>query len=148
MFVFKAPNKQKIFLSYCHANKNIVHEIADRLKEVFTIWIDVDNLKAGDDQNMEIANGIRSTTIFLPFINENYCKSKACKKEFALAERIGKQMLPIMLQREATNGIDLTIADLTTFYAFRPPNVFDPWSEALYQKLVNNILDLTKDVKP
>ena len=56
-------------------------------------------------------------------------------------------MLPIMLEREATNGIELTIANMTTFYAFKTPNVFDPWSDALYQKLVNNILGLTAVVK-
>ena len=54
-------------------------------------------------------------------------------------------MLPIMLVRKGSNGIDLQIATLTTFYAFKPPEVFEPWSEGLFQKLLNNILDLTQD---
>ena len=108
------------------------------------MWIDRDNLKAGDDQDMEISNGIKNATIFLPFISNAYCNSKACRNEFALAKKKEKLMLPIMLVREATNGIDLTIAKLTNFYAFKPPDVFEPWSEDLYQKLINNILELSQ----
>ena len=144
MFVFKGPIKKNIFLSYCHVNENIFHKIADRLKEVYTIWIDRDSLKAGDDQDNEISNGIRNAKIFLPFISNSYCNSKACREEFAKKKE--KLILPIMLQREASNGIDLTIAKLTTFYAFKPPNVFDPWSEDLYQNLINTLEDFTKDV--
>ena len=54
-------------------------------------------------------------------------------------------MLPIMLQRDSSNGIDLTLAKLTTFYAFKPPNVFDPWCEDLFQQLLNNIIDLIQE---
>ena len=51
-------------------------------------------------------------------------------------------MLPVMLKREASNGLELTIAKLNTFYAFKPPNVFNPWCEDLFLKLLNNIKDL------
>ena len=56
-------------------------------------------------------------------------------------------MLPIMLIRDGSNGIDLQIATLTLFLACKPPNVFNPWSEDLFQKLLSNILDLTQDVE-
>ena len=52
-----------------------------------------------------------------------------------------------MLQREATNGIELTIAKFNAFYAFKPPDVFEPWSEHLFQCLIKNIFDLTQEVK-
>jgi hypothetical protein len=52
-----------------------------------------------------------------------------------------------MLQRDAKNGLELKIAKLNTFYAFKEPNVFEPWAEDLYQRLENNILDLTQEVK-
>ncbi len=139
--------KKTIFISYSHANKNIVHKVADKLKEVYTVWIDRDNLKAGDDQDMEISNGINSASLFLTFISDKYCDSKACREEFALAKKKEKIMLLIMLARDASNGIDLTIAKLTTFYAFKAPNVFEPWSEGLYQNLLSNILDITQDVE-
>ena len=134
-----------IFLSYSHSNKNIVLEIADRLTSVLPIWIDRDYLKGGVDQAQEISNGINNTKLFIPFISDEYCKSDACREEFALAKINKKKMLPIMLVRKASNGIDLQIATLTLFLACKPPEVFDPWSGDLFEKLLNNILDLTKD---
>ena len=52
-----------------------------------------------------------------------------------------------MLQREATNGIELTTALLNTFYAFKPPDVFEPWSEDRFQCLIQNIFELTQEVR-
>jgi hypothetical protein len=52
-----------------------------------------------------------------------------------------------MLQREAKKGIELIIGTLNTFYAFKTPDIFEPWSEDLYQRLRKNILDLTQEVK-
>ena len=43
--------KQNIFISYCHANKNIVHKVANRLKEVHNVWIDTDHLIGGIAQS-------------------------------------------------------------------------------------------------
>ena len=138
-------NKQDIFISYSHSNKNIVHKVADRLKQVNPIWIDRDYIKAGTIQDMEISNGINNATLFIPFISDDYCNSEPCREEFTLAKKKKKVMLPIMLVRDAKNGIDLTLAKLTTFYAFKPPNVFDPWSEDLYQNLLKSILIFTQE---
>ena len=136
-----------IFLSYSHANKNIVHKIANRLKETQNIWIDIYNLKASDNLDREIANGIRDSSLFVCFISNEYCESDACVNEFTLAKKIKKTILPVMLQREATNGIELSISSLNTFYAFKPPNLFEPWSEDLYKKLLSNILEIISKEK-
>ena len=138
-------NNQNIFLSYSHSNKNIVWKIADRLQKIFTIWIDRDYLKGGKVQSKEISNGVNNATLFIPFISDEYCNSDACGREFFLAKENKKIILPIMLVRKASNGVDVKIARLTTFYAFKPPETFDPWSEDLFKKLLNNILDLTQD---
>jgi len=138
-------NNQNIFLSYSHSNKNIVWKIADRLQKIFTIWIDRDYLKGGKVQSKEISNGVNNATLFIPFISDEYCKSDSCGKEFALAKENKIIILPIMLLRKASNGIDYEIAGLTLFLACKPPEVFDPWSEDLFEKLLNNILDLTQD---
>jgi hypothetical protein len=136
-------NKQNIFLSYSHTNKNIIWNIADRLKQNHSIRIDRDCLIPGVDQDMEISNEMKNATTFLPFISKNYCNSEACRKEFALAENKGEKFLSVMLEKEVFNGIDYKISNLTTFYAFKPPNVFNPWYEVLFQKLLNHILNQT-----
>jgi hypothetical protein len=84
-----------IFLSYSHT----------RLKVIYPIWIDKYNLKAGDDQDKKISNGINNATLFIPFISDDYCNSEACREEFTLAKKKKKLMLPIMLQRYSSNGI-------------------------------------------
>ena len=84
-------NNQNIFLSYSHSNKNIVLEIADRLTSVLPIWIDRDYLKGGVDQAQEISNGINNAKLFIPFISDEYCKSDACREEFALAKKRKKR---------------------------------------------------------
>jgi hypothetical protein len=139
-------NVKNIFISYAHADKVIVLKIFDKLKENFTVWIDEVNLIGGDDLYEKIAGGLRNSSLFICFISEQYCVSNNCKREIALADNLKKKILPVMLQREAKNGIELYIATLNTFYAFKKPNVFDPWSEDLYQRLEENILDLTKEV--
>jgi hypothetical protein len=139
-------NVKNIFISYAHADKVIVLKIFDKLKENFTVWIDEVNLIGGDDLYEKIAGGLRNSSLFICFISEQYCVSNNCKREIALADNLKKKILPVMLQREAKNGIELYIATLNTFYAFKKPNVFDPWSEDLYQRLEENILDLTKEI--
>jgi hypothetical protein len=104
------------------------------------------NLKVGDNQDEKIADGIRHTSLFICFISEKYCDSEPCNREIALADNLNIKILPVMLQRHAKNGIELKLARLNTFYAFKLPNVFDPWSEDLYQRLEENILDLTKEI--
>jgi hypothetical protein len=140
-------NIQNIFISYSHAHKVIVHKIADKLKAKFTVWIDTDNLKGGVILDQEIEDGIKNTSLFVCFISEKYCESDRCMDEFALANNLGKKILPVMLKREAKNGVELRIAKLNKFYAFKPPNVFEPWSEDLYQRLEENIFDFTREVK-
>jgi hypothetical protein len=67
-------NKQNIFLSYSHTNKNIVWDTADRLKQSHSTWIDRDCIIPGVDQDMETSNGImKNSKLFLPFISKNYC---------------------------------------------------------------------------
>jgi hypothetical protein len=141
-----SKNLKNIFISYSHADKVIVHQIFDKLKANFTVWIDEVNLIGGDDLYEKIAGGLRNSSLFICFISEQYCVSNNCKREIALADNLNIKILPVMLQREAKNGIELYIATLNTFYAFKKPNVFDPWSEDLYQRLEENILDLTKEV--
>ena len=141
-------NKQNIFISYSNADKKLVYKIADRIKEKHSVWIDRDYLKAGAKIDKEKANGVRNSSLFIFFVSKDYCNSNTCDEEFSLAKKLKKKMLAIMLEKEATNGFELTIVKLKRFDAFKPPNVFSPWSEDLYSKLLDNILDLTQEIVP
>ena len=131
-----------IFVSYCHKNKKVVHDVANRLKQTYTIWLDDDNLKSGDDKDKKITDGVRDSFLFICFISNFYCESKACREEFSLAKKLNKTMLPIMLERSASNGIELTLSTLNEFYAFKEGEKFNPWNEDLYQKLLVTIRNI------
>ena len=109
---------QNLFISYSHSNKNIFWKIADRLQKDYTICIDRDYLIGGVAQVKEISKGIYNPKLLIPIISDDYCNSDACGEEFELAKRKKKTILPIMLIRYGSNGIDLKISKLTTFYAF------------------------------
>ena len=47
-----------------------------------------------------------------------------------------------MLERSGSKGIELTIAKLNKFYAFKEDETFDPWNEDLYQKLLVTIRNI------
>ena len=131
-----------IFVSYCHKNKKVVHDVANRLKQTYTIWLDDDNLKSGENKDEKIADGVRDSSLFICFISNFYCDSSACTDEFFLAKERNKIILPIMLERSGSNGIELTIAKLNKFYAFKEDETFDPWNEDLYQKLLVTIRNI------
>jgi hypothetical protein len=80
-----SKNLKNIFISYSHADKVIVHQIFDKLKANFTVWIDKVNLKGGDNLDKKIADDIENTSLFICFISEKYCESGPCTDEFALA---------------------------------------------------------------
>ena len=82
----KMANKH-IFVSYCHKNKKVVHDVANRLKETYTIWLDDDNLKSGENKDEKIADGVRDSFLFICFISNFYCDSSACTDEFFLAKQ-------------------------------------------------------------
>ena len=112
-------NVKHIFISYSHSNKTLVHPLVVRLKDLYPIWINIDKLIGGVRLSEEIENGVRDSSLFICFISKEYCESDACNKEIALANKLKKLILPIMLQREATNGIGYENANLNLFYAFK-----------------------------
>jgi hypothetical protein len=137
--------KKQIFVSYCHKNKEVVHKVASRLKEKYPIWLDIYNLKPGDNKDKEITDGVTDSCLFICFISNFYCSSEACTDEFYLAKKLKKIIFPIMLERSGSNGIELTISKLNTFYAFKEDETFDPWNEDLYQKLLETIINITEE---
>jgi hypothetical protein len=143
--------KKELFLSYCHSNKDIVHKIADELTKInYKIWIDR-NLIQGNMLFADIQKGIEFSHIVICFISENYCKSKNCLKEITLADKKNKKILPIMLDNYFNveqEGIQLMISGINSFYAFKQPDTFSPWSNNHFEKLKGTIFQLLSEICP
>ena len=135
----ESENEKQIFISYCSKNKVIVHRVADELEKLdYKIWIDR-NINAGSDLYKEIANGLENSYLFICFVSREYCESKICIKELSLAHKTDKVILPIMIDRKPTNAVELLVADLLRFNAYKDGDKFDPWSQNLFEKLLNTI---------
>ena len=136
---------KKIFISYSKEDANVVHKIAEKLKETLSIWIDVFDLQSGIDLKKQVVNAIKNSSLMLCFISGSYCASDSCYKEFTFAENLNKLMLPVMLEKEASDEIEFSIATISKFNAFITPNTFHPWtqeSDALCEKLKNHVINL------
>jgi hypothetical protein len=67
-----------------------VHKIADKTLEqtrLFPSWIDIDKLETGKEKDANISHGKNNAAIFIPFISADYCNSRPCREELALAKR-------------------------------------------------------------
>ena len=139
-------NKAKTFISYSHKNKDVVHNIAKRLENTYSVWIDKD-LLTGVKLFDEIAKAIADSLVFICFISEGYILSDACQKELTQALSFKeKKIFPIFLERvDKNNGVFLSINTLLRFNAYEEPDVFAPWSESLYERLINQLSEVVKN---
>ena len=132
--------KKRIFISYTHKNpdhKKYVRLIGSKLKENFEVWIDHESLNPDLNQDEMIETGILSSDLFIAFVSKDYCGSPNCIKEFELAERSfikekKPKILPVMLDDiekiGETKGMRVKTTHLNRFYAYKEPNVFNPWN--------------------
>ena len=132
-----------IFISYCHKDAKVVHEVADRLQKRCKIWLHVKKTRVGDRLFSLIEKGIRGSLLFVCFISKDYCESEACTDELSFAKSLKKTVLPIMLENEAINGVGLLIAQYLKLYAYKQSKTFNPWSEERFTKLSKDIDEIT-----
>ena len=107
---------KNLFVSYCHRNKLIVHRIADELQNLnYKLWIDRD-LHAGNKLYTEIEKGMQESNLVICFISKSYCESEDCVKELSFAHEKRKNILPIMLEREVSNGVGFLLSNILKAY--------------------------------
>ena len=140
---------KQLFFSYCHSDKEIVHQILDELEKLnYKIWIDKDLIQ-GNILFADIQNGIEISHVFISFISKKYCESKNCMVEITYAYNQNKKILPIMLDnyfKIEKEGIKLMISRINSFYAFKKPETFSPWSIDHFVKLNEAIFQLLSEI--
>ena len=86
-----------IFVSYSHKDKEYVHKLAEAMQsEGFEIWID-DRIDYGTRWPIVIENAIDSCDAFVLIASENSRNSEWVQHEFVRAQRLNKQIFPILL---------------------------------------------------
>ena len=96
-YLFVGKVDVKIFISYSRRDS----EFVDRLREAldarhFTVWVDREDIRGGDEWRAAISAAIRSSEFFLLVLTSDSAGSDSVKKELTLAEHAGCNILPIV----------------------------------------------------
>jgi hypothetical protein len=99
----------------------------------------------------DIQKGVETSHIVIFFISKNYYKSKNCMAEINFAYDLKKKILPIMLDdyfKVEDEGIKFMISRTNTFYSFKQPDAFFPWTNNHFEKLKETIFQLLSEICP
>ncbi|MFA9380267.1 MAG: toll/interleukin-1 receptor domain-containing protein [Acetanaerobacterium sp.] len=74
--------RKKVFISYCHNNKDVVLRVVDELeRRGANIWIDKKDITVGDNILESICNGIKESDLHLLFLSCSTLKSQFAQYE-------------------------------------------------------------------
>ncbi|MEP7236073.1 MAG: TIR domain-containing protein, partial [Ignavibacteriota bacterium] len=97
------PNE--IFISYSRLDSAQVLALAEKLRENgINVWIDQRGIEAAKSWSTEIANALEHCRMMILILSENSIASENVANELSIAAKLGKQILPIELQRVELKG--------------------------------------------
>jgi hypothetical protein len=121
-----------IFISYNWNIKEQVKALCEKLTaQKYKVWRDDKELNAGNNAlTAELANGIKTSKIFLSCVTRDYCKSYNCNLEVEFANQSKKIMIILLIDkldpteiheieikdRDKKSGIGFIIAYKKIFY--------------------------------
>lgn len=99
MQLMRSPLQPRIFLSYAHEDEDLARPLAEELRQGGAfVWMDRDELVAGDRLEDRIRSAIRSSDLFLVLLSPNSQQSQWLNRELqiALATANGTRVVPIV----------------------------------------------------
>lgn len=94
----REARRTDVFLSYNWTHQETVKKVKETLeKEGLTVWMDINQMGAGDSLFEEIDAGMRNATAVVSFVTLPYCKSLNCNKEIRLCSGLKKPMIVVKL---------------------------------------------------
>lgn len=113
----------RIFLSYVRRDDevfNFARPIKNKLERAVSgmsgkpadVFLDRDDIRAGDNWTDSIKNGVQSSFIFVPIYTANYSKSEACREEFFMFRSHSNSInVPGLIIPVALFGVDKLLGD-------------------------------------
>lgn len=89
--------KDYIFVSYSHSNKDIVVPIINELRKTYNVWYDND-IEFGSQWRKELADRISCCSLFVFIVSKESLNSKSCKKEISFADTCGRKILLVYIE--------------------------------------------------
>lgn len=112
--------KNKVFISYCHANKTMVYDIVDKLENSgLNLWIDKKNIDVGNNILSSIFAGIKESNFSILFLSKATIDSNYSKLELEniMAEMIKKEMGWYIVKIDDVN-VDEILPSLSNYKYF------------------------------
>ncbi len=112
----------KVFVSYSRKDSEKARGVCDLLNKLgIPYWIDINGVYSGANFKEVIVNAISSSEIVLFLSSENSNKSVNVAKEIGLADKYGKVIIPVRLDRSPLNpkmDYDLSGIDFVDLFTF------------------------------
>lgn len=90
----------KLFISYAHADGEIVLNISKELQQAgYEVWIDTHGIRGGTLWGSEIVRGIKECDIFLLFVSSKSILSDYVRREVDIAFEEKRKIIPIRLEK-------------------------------------------------
>lgn len=132
----------KVFISYSRKDSEIAKGICDTLNKLnIPYWIDIDGVYSGANFKEMIVNAISLSEIVLFLSSENSNKSDNVAKEISIADKYGKVIIPVRLDKSPMNpkmDYDLAGIDFVDLFSFEEKSVAKLRNAILGHLAMNN----------
>jgi hypothetical protein len=114
--------KYDIFISYRRSDRELVASVVRRLEERgVAVWYDAE-IEGGADWRETIVESLTNSDMLAIFFSEECNNSRQLKKELAVADSLGKAVVPILIEDTQPRGAYLyELADRNWIQAFPEP---------------------------
>jgi hypothetical protein len=127
-----------IFLSYHWRDQVEVIKLHRELVKYFNVWLDLVEIKIGDDLNECINNAIQNSNLFICCLNSEYLNTFNCKYELIKAQREDKKIY--ILPFEASISVN-SKNYLMSEYEIKCDNIYELKNKISIDKDISTILE-------
>lgn len=91
----------EVFISYQWDKQKQIVALYEKLTRLgISCWLDIKQMGGGDSLYDKIDRGLRNCHVVISFVTVKYGLSANCRKEIALADSLGKPIVPVVMDRE------------------------------------------------
>jgi HEAT repeat protein len=116
-----------VFLSYRSTEVDFALRLAVDLKGAgVNLWMDRLDIKPGDDWLKALQNAVSNCAAVIPVLSPDYVASRYCEKELARADRMGKEIFPVVIRDvpDASWPIEIQRHQYIDFRAWREEKTY------------------------
>ncbi len=89
-----------LYISYSRKNVDFARRLVNELEtRGHTVWVDVDDLEAGDLWTKQIDSAIREAEVVITLLSPATVTNRTVRREIAIAEAARKPIIPVMVEQ-------------------------------------------------